>query len=446
MLIILYKNSYKIHEHLPVKLYKVLFVIKIVSICMMDEPGGFIHMIHLRKWKRGLERHKGEKWLVRGKIRIWSGTRWKCEHNKQESICIQCGGSGVCKHNRKKASCVACKGSQICKHNKRKERCTTCGGISICEHGIYKERCVPCNGSQICEHKRRKASCVACKGSSICEHKRRKASCVDCKGSQICTHGRLKQQCRECHGSIFCQHGIRKPDCVKCGGSNICKHNSRKSQCIPCSGCIHGKLKYRCIQCEGSQICRICKSKHGNPKYDKLCVTCAIQEGYTVYRNYKTKELSMVEFITQHTDVDWVNDKAYDLGCSNKRPDLVSDLGSHILIIECDENKHKHGDYRCENKRIMELSRDFSENNIHRPIVVIRFNPDTYIDSNNQKIESCWKAGKDGILRIKNKKHWDLRLNKLLEITHHYIDNQPVKEVNFEYLFYDEFEKTDARL
>jgi len=335
----------------------------------MNEPGGFIHMIHLKEWKKGLDRNKGEKWLVKNEIRIWSGTRWYCEHNK------------------------------------RKERCTTCGGSEICEHGISKEKCVACNGSQICEHKRRKSYCVDCKGSSICEHKRRKASCVDCKGTSVCTHGRLKQQCRECHGSSFCQHNIRTQDC---------------------------------IQCEGSAICRICKSKHGNRKYDKLCVTCAIQEGYTVKRNYKTKELSMVEFITQHTDVDWINDKAYDLGCSKKRPDMVCDLGSHILIIECDENKHKNGNYSCENKRIMELSRDFSENNIHRPIVVIRFNPDTYIDSNNQKIESCWKAGKDGILRIKNKEHWDLRLNKLLDIIHHYISNKPTKDVNFEYLFYDE--------
>jgi hypothetical protein len=147
--------------------------------------------------------------------------------------------------------------------------------------------------------------------------------------------------------------------------------------------------------------------------------------------------LSMVEFITEHTNVDWVNDKAYDLGCSKKRPDMVCDLGSHILIIECDENKHKHGDYSCENKRIMELSQDFSENNIHRPIVIIRFNPDSYVDSNNQKIESCWKAGKDGILRINNKENWNLRLNKLLETTHHYISNQPIKDVTFEYLFYD---------
>ena len=369
MLIILYKNPYKIHEQLPVKLYKGLFVIKIVHISTMNEPGGFIHMIHLKEWKKGLDRNKGEKWLVKNEIRIWSGTKWYCEHNKRKDHCIQCGGSAVCKHNRYKATCVACKGSRICKHNKRKERCTICGGISICEHGTYKERCVPCNGSQICEHK-----------------------CV-------------RSYCRECHGSGFCEH------------------NRRRS---------------RCVQCEGSAICRICKSKYGNRKYDKLCITCAIQEGYTVYRNYKTKELSMVEFITQHTNVDWVNDKAYDLGCSNKRPDMVCDLGSHILIIECDENKHKHGDYNCENKRIMELSQDFSENNIHRPIVIIRFNPDTYIDSNNQKIESCWKAGKDGILRIKNKKHWDLRLNKLLDIIHHYLANKPTKDVNFEYLFYDE--------
>ena len=394
MLIILYKNSYKIHEHLPVKLYKDLFVIKIVSICMMDEPGGFIHMMYLKEWKKGLERHKGEKWLVKGKIKIWSGRIWHCEHNKRKERCTTCGGGSICEHNRLRSYC------------------RECGGGSICEHGKKKYYCKEC-GSSYCEHNREKHLCIQCGGSSICEHGKRKRLCIQCGGSSICEHGKRRSYCRECHGS------------------SICEHNRRRS---------------RCVQCEGSAICRICKSKYGNRKYDKLCITCAIQEGYTVYRNYKTKELSIVEFITQHTNVDWVNDKTYDLGCSNKRPDMVCDLGSHILIIECDENKHKNGDYSCENKRIMELSRDFSENNIHRPIVVIRFNPDTYIDSNNQKIESCWKAGKDGILRIKNKQHWDLRLNKLLETTHHYIDNQPVKDVNFEYLFYDEFEKTDVRL
>ena len=353
----------------------------------MNKPGGFIHMIHLNEWKRGLDRNKGEKWIFKGQIRIWSGKIWHCEHNRRRSTCIRCGGAEICEHNRQRSHCIQCGGSHICEHNRQRSQCIQCGGSHICEHNRQRSICKECGGSSICEHNRRRYRCIQCGGSSICEHKRIRSTCI------------------------------------QCGGASICEHNRQRSQCI---------------QCEGSAICRICKSKKGNRKYDKLCVTCAIQEGYTVKRNYKTKELSMVEFITQHTDVDWINDKAYDLGCSKKRPDMVCDLGSHILIIECDENKHKHGDYSCENKRIMELSRDFSENNIHRPIVIIRFNPDTYIDSNNQKIESCWKAGKDGILRIKNKEHWDLRLNKLLDIIHHYIANKPTKDVNFEYLFYDE--------
>ena len=342
----------------------------------MNIPGAFANnnKYNLKEWKIGcnLKINKGEKWIFKGKIRIWSGTRWHCQHNK------------------------------------RKERCTICGGAEICKHKKRREQCKECSGSSMCEHNRQRWQCKECGGSQICEHNRQRWQCIQCGGSQICEHNRQRSICKEC------------------GGSSICEHK---------------RIRSTCIQCEGSEICRICKSKIGNPKYDKLCVTCAIQEGYTVKRNYKTKELSMVEFITQHTDVDWVNDKAYDLGCSNKRPDMVCDLGSHILIIECDENKHKHGDYSCENKRIMELSQDFSENNIHRPIVVIRFNPDSYVDSNNQKIESCWKAGKDGILRIKNKENWDLRLKELLDITHHYIANQPIKDVMFEYLFYDDYTK-----
>ena len=412
----------------------------------MNEPGGFIHMMHLKKWKIGLERNKGEKWLVKNEIRIWSGRVWHCEHNRQRSACKECGGGSICEHNRIRSYCKDCGGSSFCEHNKRKAQCKECGGSEICEHNRQRSRCKECGGSSICEHNRRRSACKECGGGAICEHNRQRSRCKDCGGASICEHNRIRSACKDCGGTSICEHNRIRSACKDCGGGSICEHNRIRSHCKECKGgsiCEHNRQRSYCTQCQGSAICRICKSKQGSSKYDKLCVTCAIQEGYTVKRNYKTKELSMVEFITQHTNVDWVNDKAYDLGCSKKRPDLVSDLGSHILIIECDENKHKHGDYICENKRIMELSQDFSENNIHRPIVIIRFNPDTYIDSNNQKIESCWKAGKDGILRIKNKEHWDLRLNKLLETTHHYIDNQPVKDVNFEYLFYDEFEKTD---
>uniref|UniRef100_A0A6C0AGU9 Uncharacterized protein n=1 Tax=viral metagenome TaxID=1070528 RepID=A0A6C0AGU9_9ZZZZ len=396
----------------------------------MDIPGAFANnnKYNLKEWKIGcnLKRNKGEKWIFKGEIRIWSGKKWHCQHNKRKERCTTCGGAEICKHKRQRLTCKECGGSQICEHKRQRSTCKECSGSQICEHNIQRSRCKECGGSQICEHNRERSKCIQCGGSQICEHNRRKSRCKECGGAEICEHNRIRSTCKECSGASICEHNRIRSRCKDCGGGSICEHNRQRSACI---------------QCEGSAICRICKSKMGNRKYDKLCVTCAIQEGYAVKRNYKTKELSMVEFITQHTDVDWVNDKAYDLGCSNKRPDMVCDLGNHILIIECDENKHKHGDYSCENKRIMELSQDFSENNIHRPIVVIRFNPDSYVDSNNQKIESCWKAGKDGILRIKNKENWDLRLNKLLETTHHYISNPPIKDVMFEYLFYDDYTK-----
>ena len=70
----------------------------------MDEPGAFIHMIHLKEWKKGLDRNKGEKWLVKNKIKIWSGTRWYCEHNRRMSTCKNCGGASICEHGRQRNS------------------------------------------------------------------------------------------------------------------------------------------------------------------------------------------------------------------------------------------------------------------------------------------------------------------------------------------------------
>ncbi len=73
-------------------------------------------------------------------------------------------------------------------------------------------------------------------------------------------------------------------------------------------------------------------------------------------------------------------------GCSRRRPDLFFDIGSHIVIVEVDENKHDEYDCTCENKRPMEISQDLN----HRHIVMIRFNPDWYIDPEKGKIPSPW--------------------------------------------------------
>ena len=63
-------------------------------------------------------------------------------------------------------------------------------------------------------------------------------------------------------------------------------------------------------------------------------------------------------------------------------PDAYLDLLTHIIIIECDENQHKGYEDICENKRTMEISNDFN----FRPIVFIRFNPDSYTKNGNKML------------------------------------------------------------
>ena len=122
----------------------------------------------------------------------------KCEHKRQKSHCIECGGSQICEHNRTKQTCKDCGGVSVCEHKRQKSQCTECGGVSVCEHKRQKSQCKECGGASICEHNRRKSRCKECGGASICEHNRRKSQCKECGGSQICEHKRHKPQCKEC--------------------------------------------------------------------------------------------------------------------------------------------------------------------------------------------------------------------------------------------------------
>jgi hypothetical protein len=153
-------------------------------------------------------------------------------------------------------------------------------------------------------------------------------------------------------------------------------------------------------------------------------------------RNYKTKEKNVVEYITQtFNGFTWVADKKIQDGCSRRRPDLLLDMGTHIIIVEVDENKHTDYDCSCEHKRLMELSQDLQ----HRPIVFIRFNPDDYINQQNgELIKSCWKLNKLGIMQISKTKQneWDARLYSLKQQIQYWIDNSTEKTIEIIELFY----------
>jgi hypothetical protein len=155
-----------------------------------------------------------------------------------------------------------------------------------------------------------------------------------------------------------------------------------------------------------------------------------------VSRNYKTKEYAVVEFVkTKFPHLEWITDKRVNGGCSSRRPDMLLDLFTQVIIIEIDENQHTEYDCSCQNKRIMELSQDVG----HRPIVFIRFNPDDY--TNGTTVTSCWGADKNGICVVKKSKisEWNQRLHTLEEHIHYWLNPSHTtnKTVEIIQLFYD---------
>jgi hypothetical protein len=386
-------------------------------------------------------------------------SKYNCEHGKRKDRCKECGGSAFCEHGRDKYCCKECGGNAFCQHGKRKDRCKECGGSAFCEHGKRKDGCKECGGNAFCEHGKWKSLCKECGGRALCEHGKMKIYCKECDGSALCEHERDKKRCKECDGSALCEHEKDKYCCKKCGGNAFCQHEKQKRYCKECKGsvfCQHNKQKYRCKECGGNAFCKhdkirsyckICDGKYlcksswcetiGTTKYNGYCLPCCIQlhPEIEVSRNYKTKEKDVVDRITQtFTSFTWVADKKVQDGCSRRRPDLLLDMGSHIIIVEVDENKHTDYDCSCEHKRLMELSQDLQ----HRPIVFIRFNPDDYTNKDGILVKSCWKLNKLGVMQITKtkQKEWEERIETLKQQIQYWIDNPTEKTIEIIELFY----------
>lgn len=182
-----------------------------------------------------------------------------------------------------------------------------------------------------------------------------------------------------------------------------------------------------------------CNSLVRNNKNEGYCLFCYVNlfPDKPVARNYKTKEKTVVDFVLENfKDLTWVSDKKVQDGCSKRRPDLLLDLGYQVVIVEIDENQHIKYDCSCENKRLMELSQDVG----HRPIIFIRFNPDSYVNRNTEIIKSPWKYNNNGVVYISKKltQEWSDRLMVLKEQIEYWLKNQTDKTVETVQLFYNE--------
>ncbi len=99
-----------------------------------------------------------------------------------------------------------------------------------------------------------------------------------------------------------------------------------------------------------------------------------------------------------------------------------------------DEGQHKAYSSTCEVSRINELFTDLD----HLPLIMIRFNPDSYREGDTNH-KSCFKIDNRNHILIPDKKHLNLRLDVLKQTITDYINYTPTEDHQFKeiYLFYD---------
>jgi len=296
--------------------------------------------------------------------------------------------------------------------------------------------------------------CIDCKtNKNINDFYKGKNTCKECRNTKYkCPHGKRKSRCKECGGKSICEHNKEKSYCKDCRGSSYCIHNKGKSRCKDCGGsaiCDHNKQKSYCIECNPSCACQLCKSKFVSKttRFYPLCEACFsfTYPDSKLVTAYKIKERYLCDELKERfkgIDISLTLDKRVDGGCSLRKPDVFIDVLTHSIIIECDEYQHKN--YECENKRTMELFRDLG----NRPLVLIRFNPDSYIRKNKERENGCFKPLID-IEDIHRKKfynivkeEWNRRIETLIPIVKEYMELRtfPDKEITIIHLFYNNFD------
>lgn len=193
------------------------------------------------------------------------------------------------------------------------------------------------------------------------------------------------------------------------------------------------KSEYCCKCGAGGRKCSNCDMNSANPKYYPLCCICWYHKNGIPPKNYKVKQSHFHEVMKDilGKDIKYRYDLEIDGGCSKRRPDWFVDMITHTIIIECDEYQHKDRNQECEVTRMNELFTDCGD----RPIVFIRFNPDSYKIA-DKKYRSCFYHNDKKSL-CRNKSEFTRRTKIIDERLTHHITTIPDKLFTIEKLFYD---------
>lgn len=119
-----------------------------------------------------------------------------------------------------------------------------------------------------------------------------------------------------------------------------------------------------------NKMCMKCGIAQVKRKFD-MCASCDTKNK----RPTRVRE-NRVANAFREAGVAWTawNKQLTERACGLYRPDFVFDAGTHVVIVEVDEDQHKAYDPACENKRMMDVFNSFGGTRV----VFIRWNPDKF--------------------------------------------------------------------
>ena len=260
-----------------------------------------------------------------------------------------------------------------------------------------------------------KAECCShCKSPDMVDLNSRRCECGE-KRSSFGRPGERPMCCKLC----------KTPDMVDVV-SDRCKCNKKQ----PSFG-RPGERPTCCIMCKDADMELL---RHSNQR----CGSCSLPSDprgwkngvcYTCHLGRPRPERVMHAFLQKEfSAVKWVFNKSNGgiVECADKRyrPDAQLHLDGHVVVVECDEDQHKHYDQSCELKRINEILVACGG----KPLVMIRWNPDEFsILSRSQAMSER------------------RRLTALKAAVSSAIESAPQQLLKVEYMFYDDERELQLR-
>ena len=333
--------------------------------------------------------------------------------------------------------CIKCKKS-VAFYNKYGEKkrlyCSKCKEDDMINI-VSSVLCIKCKKTQATYNKigeRKKIYCAKCKEPEMVRINQ--SMCKEENCSYYAYYGNPGGETQYC--SVHKKSGMLNRPRKKCIGAedDECKAYALHGIKIPIH-CDEHKLDNElnlvercCVKCNKIDILNM----------DGLCINfCNLDEKYTANKKRVKQEETIIRDLLQRAiDINCMyTDSVVDKDCTRKRPDFVYHCGSHIIIIEVDENQHKsyictaYGDtidgrLKGEKIRMFEISQSFDG----LPVTFIRYNPNSY------KI--------NGVII---KKSQDARHALLLKWIKKLISEQPTG-FQVKYLFYDNFIESDVSM